>query len=328
MNPLAPMIIFVFIIIFVFVYSFAGNGNSDSGITKSTRQRTKLSSSLCTDIGTYYGDDLDWIHDSYTLTNGMRYFYETTGVQPYLYITDNIAGDSSGNYSTAALNSYGDEVYNALFNDEGHILVIFCEYRYSEYECFVKPGNDAISVIDSEAREILLDYIDKYYYSDYEDEEYFAKVFRQSADRIMNKGSAGGRTSVSIMPFIVFIIIIVVVVRSLAKRKKNATMAGANGMYGNGYGQDPYGQQNQYGNQYGQNMYGPQNQYGNQYGQNQYGSQNQYGNQYGQNQYGPQNQYGSQYGQNQYGQTQYDQTQPPYQSSYNGNDYNNNNNGF
>lgn len=311
--------IFGFFMLIVFInVILSGFSSTEKGITKSTKDRTALSANLCTDIGSYYYDDLDWIYDSSTLVNGMRYFYQTTGVQPFLYITDNIAGDYSGNYSISVQNDYGDQIYDSLFNDEGHILVIFCEYRDSEYVCFTTAGADATSVMDSEAREILLDYIDNYYYSDYEDEEYFARAFRQSADRIMNKTSAGGNTRITLnlMPFIViFIVLIIVIVNIIKDRKRKAQQMAANGGYGNNGTYGANGANDYY------DLTAQSQPTQNQYGQTQYG-QNQYGQtQYGQNQYGQ-----TQYGQNQYGQTQYDQTQSPYQSSYNGNNYNNNNN--
>lgn len=306
--------VILMIIMLLALFPYIRSTDPDSNITKSTIKRTKLSSSLCTDIGRYYTDELDWIHNSATLSTGMSYFYQTTGVQPHLYITDNIAGNTSGNFSTSELSSFGNEIYDSLFNDEGHILVIFCEYRDSQYECYVKPGNDAVTVIDSQAREILLDYVDKYYFSDYADEEYFSLAFRKAADRIM--GIKSSSTKINIVPVIVIIIVVVAFMRAIIKRKRQAAVSGIDYNSTDPYSQNMFGQ-----NQYGQNQYG-QTQYGqNQYGQDLYG-QNQFGqNQYGQNQYGQ-----NQYGQNQYGQTQYDHTQPPYQSSYNGSHFNNNNN--
>ena len=47
-------------------------------------------------------------------------------------------------------------------------------------------GTQAATVIDTEAGDVLLDYIDSYYYDDNRtDEEFFSDAFRDSADRIM-----------------------------------------------------------------------------------------------------------------------------------------------
>lgn len=63
-------------------------------ITRSTHERGKLDSKYCQLVDTWYIDDIDWIHDENKLIEGLRSFYDQTGVQPMLYITDNIYGGS------------------------------------------------------------------------------------------------------------------------------------------------------------------------------------------------------------------------------------------
>ena len=58
-------------------------------------------------------------------------------------------------------------------------------YDDEEYRSCCVVGTEAKTVMDEEAREILLDYIDYYYYSDYSEEMFFSKSFSDSADRIM-----------------------------------------------------------------------------------------------------------------------------------------------
>jgi hypothetical protein len=159
------------------------NGSSDD-ITESTVKRTKLEASLVTETDDYFTDTLDWIGSSYTLEKGMKSFYDKTGVQPYLYICDNIG--TNGDFSEEAQQEFGDELYSKLFNDEGHLLLVFCEYSSGDYVSFVTVGTSAKTVIDSEAREILLDYVDHYYYSDYEDDEFFSLAFEKAGSRIMS----------------------------------------------------------------------------------------------------------------------------------------------
>ena len=64
-------------------------------------------------------------------------------------------------------------------------MVVFCEYRDSEYVCFAVAGSDAKAVLDSNGREILLDCIDELYYSDMEDEEFFSRAFENAARKLM-----------------------------------------------------------------------------------------------------------------------------------------------
>src|SRR5699024_12462201 len=49
---------------------------------------------------------------------------------------------------------------------EAHVLLVFFEPSPSDYIYYIVPGYQAGQVIDSEATDILADYIDRYYYSD------------------------------------------------------------------------------------------------------------------------------------------------------------------
>lgn len=188
-------------------------------ITASTVHREKLDADSV--IGTdYYSDELNWIKNSTTLRNGMRKFYEQTGVQPYLYITDrvyvppygstnddsslktasesNTSQEGSTVFTVDGLNTvfypsseqmdwYANYLYEELFSDEGHLLVLFQEHDSGEYNVWYVCGKQAKTVIDDEAANILLDYIDHYYYSSLDDDQMFATAFEKAATRIMTK---------------------------------------------------------------------------------------------------------------------------------------------
>lgn len=154
------------------------------GITKSTHEREKLSSADCKMIDTWYIDDIDWIHDEKTLVNGLKDFYSKTGVQPLLYITDNIDGDPKP--SESEFNAKLEEMYSQYFKDDGHIIVCFLESSPSDYASYYVAGSRAKQIIDNEGGEILLDYLDYYYTQDsLSDEQFFAKSFDKAADRMM-----------------------------------------------------------------------------------------------------------------------------------------------
>ena len=182
-------------------------GGSRSKVTKSTVEREKLDESYVTETN-YYKDELGWIGSESTLESGLKSFYEDTGVQPYLYICNNIEGDKSGNYTDAQLESFGNDIYNKTFTDEGHVLVVFCEYADSQYRSFCIVGNAAKTVIDEEAREILLDYIDHYYFSDYDDDEFFSIAFKKAGGDIMRVEKSHAWIVVLVMIVIIGAIII------------------------------------------------------------------------------------------------------------------------
>lgn len=115
----------------------------------------------------------------------MKNFYKETGVQPHLYITGNIKGETYP--SESDINEFAFSLYDELFSDEAHLLVIFFEPPMSDYySIWYVVGKQAKAVIDDEAVDILLDYIDKYYYYDQlSNEEFFSKAFDDAGTKIM-----------------------------------------------------------------------------------------------------------------------------------------------
>lgn len=182
MTPLGGTLSIVLAIIVIVAGLIAARPN----IQQSTIERSKLDNSLCTRVDTWYQDDINWIHDEKTLLKGLKTFYNKTGVQPYLWITDNVNGKAKPNTSDfeTALKSK----YSELFKDEGHVIVCFMESSPSVYATYYWAGSAAKGVIDDEAGEILLDVIDSKYTSDLSDEEMFSKSFSDAATRMMKVG--------------------------------------------------------------------------------------------------------------------------------------------
>lgn len=181
------LLVVVLIIWSVVVSSCTVSGKTSSGgssaeIQTSTIRRERLNSSSLVNVG-WYTDNLDWIRDPDKLEKGLAYFYKRTGVSPYLYLTENAEGVLDP--TAAQLDAFAGELYDTLFRDEAHFLVVFQEHNgvyNTRYVC----GLEARAVMDDEACEILLDYLDAYYFGDYDDEEYFSKAFTDAADRIMD----------------------------------------------------------------------------------------------------------------------------------------------
>ncbi len=176
-------IIVVVILAIVFIILFAALNSSSPDVAKSTIKREPLPEGSVNETE-YYTDELDWIKSGTALQKGLRYFYDKTGVQPYVYITDTVNGS---NYPTQEdLADFANGLYDKLFTDEAHLLLVFFEYTPSDYMDYYVPGTQAKGVIDQEAGDILLDYIDKNYYdSGLTEDELFSKSFSEAADRIM-----------------------------------------------------------------------------------------------------------------------------------------------
>ena len=178
------IVLLILIFVSIFVFSNLGQMNKvdESSITVSTVERIALPKGSVNETR-YYTDKIGWINNETKLLSGLKHFYKETGVQPYLYLTDTINGSHSPTESE--LESFADGLYDELFTDEAHLLVVFFEYNDRYMDWYI-AGTQAKSVIDREAADILLDYIDRYYYEDnLSDEEFFSKSFEDAADRIM-----------------------------------------------------------------------------------------------------------------------------------------------
>ena len=142
--------------------------------------REKLPASAVTKTDYYTDADGDWIHSAGRLLDGLEEFYERTGVQPYVYILPN--GQTT---SGSELQSTSDALYDELFSDEGHLLLVFCDAGDGTFNCGYTVGTAASAIMDSEALGILADELDYAYNNVDTDEEVFSDAFSKTAERIM-----------------------------------------------------------------------------------------------------------------------------------------------
>lgn len=178
--------ILFFLILVLIVFGNLGGGNSggsgSGGVTASTVRREALPKGSVNETG-YYTDQLGWVRNQTVLTAGMKNFYEKTGVQPYLYLTDAING--SHDPTDEEVQQFAYAAYDRLFTDEAHFLLIFFEYQ-GRYHTWYLSGTQAKTVMDTEATDILLDYVDRYYgYGNLTEDEMFSRAFNDAGDRIM-----------------------------------------------------------------------------------------------------------------------------------------------
>lgn len=197
--------------------------SSSVSITPSTIDREPLPVGYVTETD-YYEDNLGWIDSRTELESGMKSFYKKTGVQPFLYLTDTVNGDSTP--SDSEMEEFANKLYNELFTDEAHLLLVFQEYNSNgNYFAYYVAGKQAKTVIDKEAADILLDYIDSYYYSDKTESEFFSDAFRDTGDRIMDKTINPVVVIAVIIGVIVVVIIVFMIISALIKHKEKETEA-------------------------------------------------------------------------------------------------------
>lgn len=190
-----------------------------SDVRPSTMDREPMDAKYVTVTNDWIRDDIGWIRSEYDVKAGLRHFHEKTGVMPYLVLVEDVHGDTSP--TGQELWDYGNEIYNAMFTDEGHMVFVFqCVDETDDYTMAAVVGNNALLTIDNEALEILYDYIDSYFYSDRTEDELFADAFADAADRFMVKTPDVKITLAKIVSPIVALIIVFAIVRTVAKRKK------------------------------------------------------------------------------------------------------------
>ena len=186
-NELVTSVIAILVLVIVFFAAVRSVGIGPFGgtkITASTVEREPLPAGSVQETG-YYTDNLFWFSNDTALLNGMKDYYKQTGVQPYLYITDQV--DGSRDPSSAQMEQFANELYDELFADEAHLLLVFQDAD-GHYTDWVITGAQAKQVVDTEAVNILLDYVDRYYYDTSLDEsQLFGKAFSMAADRTMSK---------------------------------------------------------------------------------------------------------------------------------------------
>jgi hypothetical protein len=203
-------IVVLIIVVVAFAWAAFDAGNGGVSIAASTYRREPLPDGIVKETE-YIRDDGRRLANRNLVRDSMRYFYRKTGVQPYLWITEDLGGskDAPWDEIEAAL----EGLYTGEFTDEGHLIVLFYEPGPGSYKTAYLAGSAAKAVIDDEASRILLDYLDRYYYDNKGEDEYFAAVFTKSADRIMTVTTnpalviafiAGGLAFLAIISFVVF----------------------------------------------------------------------------------------------------------------------------
>ncbi|MDN6195054.1 MAG: hypothetical protein L0I93_01010, partial [Atopostipes suicloacalis] len=182
------------IIVLLFIFNFIwgmipGNNNNTAvetvQVNSSTIEREAIEESLVNETD-YYEDKLGWIKQPNEIKKGLAHFYEQTNVQPFVYITDNINGNP--NPRPEEIDAFSAELYDDLFTDEAHLLLVHFEnydqYQY-EFSYHTVYGSQAKVLMDDEAESILFDYLDYHYGRDLSEEEFFSEAFKDTADRMM-----------------------------------------------------------------------------------------------------------------------------------------------
>ena len=153
----------------------------------SCRQEEKAAGDALWDGG-WYADELGRIEKDGPLVSGMKAFRRQVGLRPYLTILSGVEPE--------ALDAYAHDQYEALFEDEGHLLVVYDEWGEDKYYLAAQVGPE--SDLSAEDRQILLDAMEQAYQDRLNTSyaEAFGAGFKAAAKR-MQAGKEAGKGSVA-----------------------------------------------------------------------------------------------------------------------------------
>lgn len=213
-----------------FITVFSVIRSREDWLTKSTIQRRALPSDQCVKTDSWYQDETGRIirsgEEEYII-NGMEYFYEKTGVQPYLWVSsfydelNNVFpfGERADRQKELMANKY-EELFQS---DGGHILIALSnsrEFPTSYYWCCYPGENAKLQVMDDEAVDILLDCLSYMYQPDNAHSgQTIGNAFVKAANTIM-KDQTFTSYAVAIVIVGVLLLIAIICVSSIRRSGK------------------------------------------------------------------------------------------------------------
>lgn len=180
---LIVMLFFGMIIFGMIYFSTHDTGNSSSYIPASNVYREKL------ELGYGYDnnciiDELGWFDNIPATSSNLQYFYDQTGVQPYIVLRrydETLVTD-------ADKEAYAEQWYEDNIKNEGTFLYMYFAEEDTDndvgYMVYVN-GIQIGPVMDAEAIETFWAFIDSAWYTDMSTDEVFVYAFCNTADKIM-----------------------------------------------------------------------------------------------------------------------------------------------
>lgn len=212
LSTVVALLIVLLVVFSVFYSNIKSSQNSQ--VSPSATKRTAITGT--TTYKEWYADQLHYIEHDSDLTDGMKYFYSKTGIQPYVLFMDyNSDFWNNGSWDEAAADAYLAEFYKNTFSDNGHMILAYfaCENDSKDLDgtFYLYYGSSAYSIMDKEAETIFWSYFDANYDNlDYSIAEFMGKTFTQTADNIMHIEKSSTAKEILIISFAGVIVILLV----------------------------------------------------------------------------------------------------------------------
>lgn len=183
-------------LILIVLISAIGISSRGPEISKSTKSRDKISPTINTPAS-YIDDQAEFIDDRGAAESAMSSFFGKTGVAPYIVIVNNSAFEKDKAYSTKSLSEAAYTMYDKLFDDGDHMLILMLRLDDDSFKYVIHVGSNASHFMDEEAKTIVIDCLEHYIYKQKQEVRYandklqggnaIADAFDDASDRLMHK---------------------------------------------------------------------------------------------------------------------------------------------
>ena len=221
--------VILIIILLLFFSSFipnSGSGRNTQEVAVSRTERTAVTGTET--YGEWYLDELGFIDHDTDLTDGLKYFYSQTGIQPYVMLLDyDPSLWNNGKWNETAAEQYLAQVYDKTFSDNGHLIFAYFACKNDSEDMdgtfYFYYGSAAYSIMDDEAETIFWSYFDMNYNDlDQSIAEFIGQTFRETADNIMhNSPSERNFSLMRIVTIFLMICVVVIFIGVLVLKRTN-----------------------------------------------------------------------------------------------------------
>lgn len=213
-SPLSTVLAFLFVFLIILIGLWIRWDNQP----KSTINREKL-----TDIAAFDNacvvDEIQWFDNAGKAGKSLKYFWEQTGVQPYIVLRDydpNLTTD-------AQKEQFCVDYYDKYIEEENAFLYMyFAEKDVDDDVGYMAYANGyrTSSIMDSEAMEIFWNNLDSYWYTDMSTDDLFERTFTKTADTIMRVSTTGADLLKYIIIFVGIIGAGLVAIKVIGKKRQ------------------------------------------------------------------------------------------------------------
>lgn len=193
---------YLFIALLLFVFGILA-----SGAAKNTEQFEKIKLSGTKNVG-YATDEINGASGTRLTEEACEEFYEKIGVPLYFYTKEYYNGTDE--------EAYAEELYDKLFSDDNHILLVYCDNL--DVWSYYSGDNVPTGIVNAEA---LLDHMENYWFDNISYDQVLAKSVT-AYQKSLTGSSGNGAVAFSGILFIAGGVMVLVSVYTYVNKGKEA----------------------------------------------------------------------------------------------------------